>query len=120
MAKTCPDALTFFLELYNTCTPSSKHLQRDGHLFRNHVPNLSVKPLYETRWECRIDSVKALRYQLPEMCNALDEFAEEADDAIIKNEAGTLYETLKQYKFLVSLVLWYAVIFQVNFVSKKL
>ena len=66
----------------------------------------AVKPLCETRWECRIDSVKALRYQLPEICDALDELAEEASDAIIKSEAETLYETLKQYKFLVSLVLW--------------
>ena len=56
-------------------------------LFRKHVSNLSVKPLRETRWECRIDSVKALRYQLPGICDALDELVEEADDAMIKNEA---------------------------------
>ena len=60
------------------------------------------------------------RYQLPETYDAFDELAEEADDAMIKIEAETLYETLKQYKFLVSLVLWYDVLFQVNFVSKEL
>ena len=57
---------------------------------------------------------------MPEICDALDELAEEAVDAMIKSEAETLYETLKQYKFLVSLVLWYDVLFQVNFVSKEL
>ena len=40
--------------------------------------------------------------------------------AKIKSEAEILYETLKQYKFLVSLVLWYDMLFQVNFVSKEL
>ena len=72
------------------------------------------------RWECRIDSVIALRYQLPEICNALDELAEEADDAMNKSESETLYATLKQYKFLVSLVLWYNLLFQANFVIKEL
>ena len=57
---------------------------------------------------------------MPEICDALDELAEEADHAIIKSEAETLYETLKQYKFLLSLVLWYDVLFQVNFVNKEL
>ena len=119
MAKTCPDALTFFgivQRMYTIFSASTKRWS----LFRKHVSNLSVKPLCETRWECRIDSVKALRYQLPEFCDALDELAEEAVDAMIKSEAETLYETLKQYKFLVSLVLWYDVLFQVNFVSKEL
>ena len=119
MAKTCPDALTFFgivQRMYTIFSASTKRWS----LFRKHVSNLSVKPLCETRWECRIDSVKALRYQLPEICDALDELAEEAVDAMIQSEAETLYETLKQYKFLVSLVLWYDVLLQVNFVSKEL
>ena len=57
---------------------------------------------------------------MPEICEAVDELAEEADDAMINSEAETLCETLKQYKFLVSLVLWYDVLFRVNFVSKEL
>ena len=91
-----------------------------GSLLRKHVSNLPVKPSCETRWECRIDSIKALRYQLPEICDVLDELAKEADDAMIKSEAETLNEKLKQFKFLVSLVLWYDVLFQVDFVSKEL
>ena len=55
-----------------------------------------------------------------EICDTLNKLVEKANDAIIKSETETLYETLKQYKFIVSLVLWYDVLFQVNFVSKEL
>ena len=57
---------------------------------------------------------------MPEICDTLDELTEETDDAMIKSEEETLYKALKQFKFFVSLVLWYDVLFQVNSVSKKL
>ena len=65
-------------------------------LFTKHVSNLSVKPQCETRWESRINKVKALCYQLPGICDALDEVAEEADEAMIKSDAETLHEILTQ------------------------
>ena len=89
-------------------------------LLRKHVFNVSVRSRCEVRCECKIDSVNTLRYQLPEVCEALDKLTEETGDAMIEREADTLYKTLKQYKFLVSLVLWYDVLFRVNFVSKEL
>ena len=46
------------------------------------------------------NNIKELGYQLPEICDALNELAEEAGDVIIKSEVETLYETLKQYKLL--------------------
>ena len=39
---------------------------------------------------------------------------------MIKSEEETLYETLKRLQFLVLLMLWYDLLFQVNFVSKEL
>ena len=79
-----------------------------------------MKPLCETTWGCRINSVKALRYQLPQVCDSLDDLTKVADYPKIKSEAESLYECLSQYKFIVSLVLWYDVLFQVNLVSKEL
>ena len=119
VVKTCPDALTFFRivqRIYSIFSASTKKRS----LFRKHVSNLSVKPLCETSWECRIDSVKALRYQLPEICDILNELVKEAKEVMIKSKAETLYETLKQYKFLVSLVLRHHLLFQVEFVIKEL
>ncbi|XP_022160852.1 zinc finger MYM-type protein 1-like [Myzus persicae] len=45
-------------------------------VLKSHLPNLTVKPLCTTRWESRIDSVKAIRYQTKEVYDALIEVAE--------------------------------------------
>ena len=91
MAKTCPEALTFFgivQRIYIIFAASTKRWD----LLKEHVKLLTVKPLCETRWECRIDSVSALRYQLPEVCDAFDALAKEADNLKIKSEAESLYD----------------------------
>ena len=84
------------------------------------MKGLSVKPLSETRWECRMDSVKAVRYQATGVCDALEELAECTDDAQGKSEAESLVSQMRSYKFLVALVFWHSLLFQVNFVSKEL
>jgi len=38
---------------------------------------MSVKPLNTTRWESRVDAVKAIRFQLNEICDALSDIAED-------------------------------------------
>ena len=44
-------------------------------ILTTHVIELTFKPLCSTRWESRINSVKAVRYQLPELYDTLMEFA---------------------------------------------
>jgi hypothetical protein len=46
--------------LYVFFSSSSKRWQ----VLLQFVPNLTLKPLSETRWESRIDAIKPLRYQL--------------------------------------------------------
>ena len=58
MAKTCPNALTFFGIVKCVYTIFSASTKRRS-LFRKHVSNQSVKSLCETKWECRTDSAKA-------------------------------------------------------------
>ncbi|XP_039386739.1 uncharacterized protein LOC120401139 [Mauremys reevesii] len=115
MAKTCPDAMSFFGALqciYALFSASTKRWT----IFRKHVTGLSVK----TRWECRMQSVKALRYQAGEFYDALVEVEETTDDSQAKHEAKSLAFQIRDYKFLVSLVFWHDLLFQVNFVSKEL
>uniref|UniRef100_A0A8C3IGQ8 TTF-type domain-containing protein n=1 Tax=Chrysemys picta bellii TaxID=8478 RepID=A0A8C3IGQ8_CHRPI len=119
VAKTCPDVMSFFGALQHIYVLFSASTKR-WTIFRNHVTGFSVKPLCETRWECTMQSVKALRNQAGEFYDALVEVAETTDDAQAKNEAEWLAIQMKNYKFLVSLVFWHDLLFQVNFVSKEL
>ncbi|XP_070399913.1 zinc finger MYM-type protein 1-like [Nothobranchius furzeri] len=92
-------------------------------ILREHVKDLSVKALSTTRWECRVEAVKAVRYQLPEILKALTalmEYAKEKRDAEVVSTAGSIYQEMKRWPFLVSTIVWYNVLFQINKASKIL
>ena len=50
--------------------------QSDGQKITKYVRNISVKPLCETRWENRIEDIKAVRYLAGKIYYALFEFAD--------------------------------------------
>lgn len=77
-----------------------------------------MKPLSETRWECKIESVKAIRFQIGDIYDAIVEVSETSNDAKSKAEAIGLAKTIKCFKFLTSLCIWYDILVQFNFVSK--
>lgn len=86
-----------------------------------YVTILTLKKESETRWEAKVESVKAVRYQVVEVHDALIALSEsEKCEHDIAHEAITLAEQLEDFSFLVSLVTWYDVLFQVNVVSKAL
>ena len=79
---------------------------------------LTLKPLSTTRWECRIESVKAVRYQLSEIIDALEELSRKTDDSLIASECDSLSEDLSSYEFIISLVTWHDILYNVNLISK--
>ncbi|XP_047131911.2 uncharacterized protein LOC105844560 [Hydra vulgaris] len=85
------------------------------------VKILHLKKLCDTRWEAKISSVKAVRYQVGDVHDALIALSEiKGCNPETAHEAITLGEQLKDFSFLVSLIVWYDVLFQVNIVSKTL
>lgn len=83
---------------------------------------LTVKNL-STRWECRIDSVKVLYHQLPEMVEALTalgEHAAEKKDGETLSVAQSLSKERTSWRFVLCVVIWYNVLYQINRVSKLL
>ncbi|XP_030479295.1 uncharacterized protein LOC115696539 [Cannabis sativa] len=90
-------------------------------VFRDHVPSLTVKPLLETHWESRVDSVKVIRFQAPQIKEALNYLAESNEDAKTRSDAETLATyNIHNFEFLVSMVIWYDLLFAVNIASKIL
>jgi len=80
-----------------------------------------MNTLSQTRWESCVESVKDVRFQALQIRDALFELVETNDDPKIKSEVECLatYE-LENFKFLLSMIIWYDILFAVNSVSKNL
>jgi hypothetical protein len=119
MAKSTPAAMTLFGIIQQIYVLFSASTNRWA-IFRKHVTNLTVKPNCETRWESRVNSVKAVRYQVGDIYDALIEVSETTKEPKCRTEALSLAKFLKSYKFLVTLVIWYDLLKQINYVSKMM
>lgn len=119
MANSCPKAISFFgivQRIYILFASSPKRWK----VLLEHVPGLTVKSLSNTRWESRIKSVKAIRFQAPQLRSALAELYKSGDDAKTKSDAKNLFDVMGTFEFLLGMVIWHDVLFAVNMVSKKL
>jgi hypothetical protein len=85
------------------------------------VSNLTLKPLSQTHWESRIESIKAIKFQTPQIREALLQLAKTSEDPKTKSEANCLatYE-IESFEFLLSVTIWYDILFAVNTISKNL
>jgi len=81
-------------------------------IFRQHVKNLTMKSLSDTWCECRIESVKAVRYQPVEIHEALSTVAAATTDPLSRSEAESLCRELETFSFIVALVFWHDILFQ--------
>lgn len=118
-AKCTPKAMTFFGEVQRIYVIFSASTKRWDILKKN-VPNLTVKKSCDTRWESKIESVRALRYQIKEIRDALIEVIEITDDVKVKSETRSLLNVVSSYEFLLALAIWHDLLFAANTVSKNL
>ena len=119
MAKSCTAAMTFFGVIQKIYVLFSASTQR-WTILQKHTTGLSVKADCDTRWEAKVNSVKAVRYQIGQIYDALVEVADTTNDPKSRAEAMSLANTMKTFTFLVSLVIWYEILVQVNVTSKIL
>ncbi|KAJ7344823.1 hypothetical protein JRQ81_000773 [Phrynocephalus forsythii] len=85
------------------------------------VPNLTLKPLSNTRWESRVEALKALRFNLEKVYDALYSiYSDNKRDGDTRNIASSLMLKLKSFQFICSLVTWLKILTKINVVSKIL
>ncbi|KAJ0179288.1 hypothetical protein K1T71_005000 [Dendrolimus kikuchii] len=116
-ASSCVQAKSFFGLLQRLYTLFAGSSQRWA-ILNAHVKFLSLKPLSETRWECRVASVKAVKYQLSDICDALKDLAENTTDCQLVSECHSIEKEITTYEFVVSLVIWYDILTKINVISK--
>uniref|UniRef100_A0A7N0TTH6 TTF-type domain-containing protein n=1 Tax=Kalanchoe fedtschenkoi TaxID=63787 RepID=A0A7N0TTH6_KALFE len=104
MAQSCIKAVSFFGVIQRIFILFSSSAKRWKILLDN-VPNFTVKSLSNTRWESRIKSVKAIRFQAPHLRIALSELYDICDDAKSKSEAESLVSMLENFEFLLGMVI---------------
>ncbi|XP_046492925.1 zinc finger MYM-type protein 1-like [Neodiprion pinetum] len=90
-------------------------------ILKEHV-NISLKSLPETRWEGKINAVKAVRFQIAEIRDALQELCRmsQGKDAKLRSELRGLCFEIESLSFLIRLVVWYDVLQVINKISKAL
>ena len=94
MAKSCGKAVSFFgivQRIYVLFAGSTKR----WNVLCKHVPIFTLKSLSNTRWESRISSIIAIRYQAKELRSALFELSNASDiEPKDKSDAKSLFDAL--------------------------
>ncbi|XP_037474290.1 zinc finger MYM-type protein 1-like [Triticum dicoccoides] len=120
MAKTCAKAKDFFGIIQHIYTIFANSTKK-WHILKENITGLTPKSVSATRWESRVDSVKAIRLQCAEIREALLQVVETDNDIKTSSEAkGLANNELGEYEFIVAIVIWYEVLYAVNLVSKHL
>ncbi|KAL5141811.1 Zinc finger MYM-type protein 1 [Glycine soja] len=114
MANSCKRAVSFIRVLqriYSLFVSSTKQWK----ILQENVSKFSVKSLSQTRWECRIKSSKAIKFQATKIRDTLVQLLKTSEDPKIKSEAIclTTYE-MKNFEFLLGMNIWYDTLFAVN------
>jgi hypothetical protein len=80
----------------------------------------TVKLLCETRWESCIDCLKPLRFHTVQISDVLVELEQDSkSDLVLRHKYGTLIDSMLDFKNLVTMIVRYDVLFQVNTISKS-
>lgn len=120
IANTSKKARDFFgivQRIYTLFANSTKRWQ----ILKENVKDYTPKSLSVTRWESRVDSIAAIKFQIVELQEALLQLADVDNDSKIQSEAKSLATNeLGSFEFLLSTIIWYEILSVVNLVSKYL
>ena len=120
MANSCTKAKDFFGVIQRIYTIFANSVKR-WEILKDNVKGLTPKPLSSTRWESRVESVKAIRAQMSDFREALLEVSEKDHDSKLSSEAKSLATNeLGDFEFLMAIIIWFEILSAINSVSKLL
>ncbi|XP_020270584.1 zinc finger MYM-type protein 1-like [Asparagus officinalis] len=86
---------------------------------KDNVKGFTLKPPSQTRWEGQVESVKAIRFQAPDIRDALIYLASSSEDPKIKSDAEYLASyKIENFEFLLGMVIWFDILNAINKISK--
>lgn len=90
-------------------------------IFKDRVEGLTFKPLSQTRWDSHVESVKSIKEHTLKIRDVLIDLTDTSEDPKTKSEAKSLATNeLENFKFLLSIVIWYKLLHAIKIVSKLL
>jgi len=90
-------------------------------VLKKHVKGLTLKPLSETRWESRINAIRPLKQNLPNIITALNAIIEDPTrDTKTKLGAKSIIKNVKTFKFICSILIWHDLLSRIDILSKIL
>lgn len=104
IAKSSTQTLHFFGVLQKIYTIFAASTSR-WDVLKKRVEKITPKPLSETRWECRFDSVKAIQFQVRQFRNALIEIGNNASDNKLKIEILSIVRKINEFEFIAGLII---------------
>ncbi|XP_020240895.1 zinc finger MYM-type protein 1-like [Asparagus officinalis] len=118
MVNSCSQASSFFgvvQRIYSLFASSTKRWK----VLTDNVKGFTLKPPSQTRWEGQVESVKAIRFQAPDIRDALIYLASSSEDPKTKSDAECLaaYE-IENFEFLLGMVIWFDILNAINKISK--
>ena len=87
---------------------------------KKHVKILIQSPS-STRWESRIKCIVSLRFYLSDVLDALEElqsYCIQKQDGKTANDVRSPINVISSWKFILAIVIWHDILFQVNKTSK--
>ena len=118
-AKSSTEALLFFGVLAQLYTVFSSSTSR-WTIMKKHV-KISIQSPSATRWESRIKCIVLLRFYLSDVLDALEElqsYCIQKQDWKTADDVRSLINVISSWKFILAIVIWHDILFQVNKTSK--
>jgi hypothetical protein len=80
---------------------------------------ITLKPLSETRWECRLDSVKAIRFQLDYICEAIEKLCDSCNDSATVSDCEPILNEITTLEFVLPHIIWYEALSRVCYLYQN-